>query len=94
LKRARRARRLSAAGLRSAILGFERLWSRMERVVVSSDLAMRAGALAHTHDLRGHDAVHLAAAEAVASTDTVFVAADHALCTAAARLGIAVARLP
>jgi uncharacterized protein len=94
LKRARRARRLTNATLRLAVLGFERLWNRMERIVVSSDLAMRAGALAHAHDLRGYDAMHLAAAETVAAPDTVFVAADGDLCTAAARLGIAVARLP
>ena len=93
LKRARRERRLTDTGLRLAIGGVARLWGRMERVGVSVDLALRAGALAHTHDLRGYEAVHLAAAEAVAAADMVFVAADHDLCTAAANLGLAVARV-
>jgi len=93
LKRARRDQRLTDSGLRLAIGGVERLWNRMERVGVTIDLALRAGTLAHVHDLRGYDAVHLAAAEAVAAADTVFVAAHHDLCTAAAKLGLAVARV-
>lgn len=93
LRRARRNRRLTDAALRRAVRDVERLWQRMESVTVSVDLAFRAGALAHTYDLRGSDAVHLAAAELVGAPDLVFVAADHDLCTAAARFGLAVARV-
>jgi uncharacterized protein len=93
LKRVRRERRLADDGLRDAIVEFERIWQRIERVGVSVDLATRAGALAHSHDLRGYDAIHLASAE-VTDTDLVFVAADSDLCAAATRLGLAVARLP
>ena len=93
LKKARCERRLTDAGLRLAIVGFEHLWSRVERVSVSVPLATRAGALAHAHDLRGYDAMHLASAEAVGGTAVVFVGADIDLCTAARRLGFAVARL-
>lgn len=93
LKRARRERRLGDAAFRLAIAGFERLWGYVERVRVDAGLAVRAGALAHEHDLRGYDAVHLAAAEAVAAADVVFVGADIDLCAAAGRLGLAVAHL-
>jgi hypothetical protein len=93
LKRARRDRRLSDQTLRRAIGRMEQLWERIDRVAVLVDLAVRAGELAHVYDLRGYDAVHLAAAEAVAMEDLVFVAADIDLCTAAGDLGLAVAQL-
>lgn len=93
LKRARRERRLGDAALRLAVAGFERLWRHVERVGVDAGLAVRAGVLAHEHDLRGYDAVHLAAAEAVAAADVVFVGADVDLCAAAGRLGFAVAHV-
>ncbi len=93
LKRARRERRLGDAELRLAVRGFERLWSRIERMSVPVPLAVRAGELAHTFDLRGYDAVHLAAAEALADGSLVLVCADRELCDAAAGLGLAVARV-
>lgn len=93
LKRAHRERRLTAAEMKTAIDGIGLVWERLERVGLSTVLAVRAGKLADAHDLRGYDAVHLAAAEAVASADMVFVAADRELCAAAARLGLAVARV-
>lgn len=93
LKRARRARRLTDARLRLAIADFEGLWGHVDRVSVSTVLATRAGRLAHDHDLRGYDAVHLASAESITGPDLVLVAADRQLCDAAHRLGLAVARL-
>jgi predicted nucleic acid-binding protein len=93
LKRARRDRRLRDAELRLAVRGMERLWAQVERILVSVPLAVRAGELAHTFDLRGYDAVHLAAAETLASAPVVFVGADGALCNAAAAMGLAVARV-
>lgn len=93
LKRARRERRLTESDLRAAVADLGGLWHRVNRVGVSARLAMRAGALAHVHDLRGYDAVHLASAEVVAAPDLVFVGADDALCDAAGRIGLAVARV-
>jgi len=91
LARARRDRRLSQAALSAAVSDFEALWAGIERILVSTPLATRAGELAHEHGLRGYDAVHLAAAESIAADDMVFMAADRALLAAARRLGLAVA---
>ena len=79
--------------MRQAVRGFGRLWNQVERMVVSVSLAERAGELAHAFDLRGYDAVHLAAAETLGDTPIVFACADRALCDAAADLGLAVARI-
>jgi len=93
LKKARRERRLGNAELRLAVRALERLWSRLHRMIVAVPLAVRAGELADAFDLRGYDAVHLAAAETLAAGASVFVAADRDLCNAAARLGLSVARV-
>jgi predicted nucleic acid-binding protein len=93
LKRARRDRRLRDAELRLAVRGVERLWAQVERILVSVPLAVRAGELAHAFDLRGYDAVHLAAAETLAAAPVVLVCADGSLCDAAAAVGLAVARV-
>jgi predicted nucleic acid-binding protein len=93
LARARRERRIGTSELRLATSGFELLWRRVERVQISTALAERAGELAHAHEMRGYDAVHLASAEALRSQTLVFVAADRALCDAARALGMNVARL-
>ena len=61
-------------------------------VEVTENLVRTAGQLASEQGLRCYDAVHLAAALAVADTDTVFVGGDRELLTAATRLGLAVAR--
>jgi uncharacterized protein len=52
--------------------------------------AHRGGELAQAHGLRGHDAVHLAAASAVADSDVVLVTGDSDLAKAANSIGIAV----
>jgi len=93
LKRACRDRRLRDAELRLAVRGVERLWVQVERILVSVALAERAGELAHAFDLRGYDAVHLAAAETLAAAPVAFVCADGPLCDAAAASGLAVARV-
>ena len=59
---------------------------------VTESLVWTAGRLAEEEGLRGYDAVHLAAALAVAGTDTVFISGDQELLAAAARLGLAVAQ--
>ena len=91
LAQARRNRRLTDASLKVSLADFETLWAGIERILVSVPLAIRAGALAQEHALRGYDAVHLASVEAIATDDVVFVAADGPLCGAARRLGLAVA---
>lgn len=93
LKRAARERRLTEAQLRYATSAFERLWAQVARIGVATPLARRAGTLAHEHNLRGYDAVHLASAELLRSDELVFVAADRDLSAAARRLGFAIARL-
>jgi len=86
LKRARRERRLTAPapacghGVRRP-LGAGRSGRRVDRP------ATRAGVLAHDHDLRGYDAVHLASAESIAWPDVVFVGADRDLCGRRSRAG-------
>ena len=56
----------------------ERLWDDATKVV------------SEEHGLRGYDAIHLAAARAIADEETVFVSGDRQLAGAAARLGLAV----
>lgn len=93
LRRAWREQRLGSGSLRLALAAFERLWRRLDRVLVTAELAEAAGALAHAHDLRGYDAVHLASAALVRAPEVVFVAADRALCAAATRIGLPVVAL-
>jgi predicted nucleic acid-binding protein len=93
LARARRDRRIGDGELRLAVSGFEGMWRHVERLQTTTDLAERAGALAHAYGLRGYDAVHLASAERLASREMVFVAADGTLCDAARQLGLAVSRV-
>jgi len=47
--------------------------------------------LAEEQQLRGYDAVHLAAAQTIADANTVFASGDHDLIAAAAHLGLTVA---
>jgi predicted nucleic acid-binding protein len=61
-----------------------------ERHKLTDTLAHRAGELAQAHGLRGYDAVHLAAASAVADSDVVLVTGDSNLANAANSIGIAV----
>ncbi len=58
--------------------------------VCPSGPVRRAGELAQAYSLRGYDAVHLAAASAVADSDVVLVTGDADLANAANSIGIAV----
>jgi hypothetical protein len=49
--------------------------------------------LAHEHELRGYDAVHLAAMLTLGTRETVLATADDAPCLAATSNALAVARL-
>ncbi len=85
----RRAKRLTAAGLRTAKAELELLWEQVSVVVVDTELVRAAGDLAEQDALRGYDAVHLAAA--IASQVTVVASADRQLLEAASGRGFAVA---
>ncbi|MGH9273998.1 MAG: type II toxin-antitoxin system VapC family toxin [Acidimicrobiales bacterium] len=88
LGRARRTGRLSAVGVRRGVEQLAHLWESVAQLVVDDALASAACRVALAHELRGDDAVHLAAA--IASADT-FVAADRRLLAAAQAAGLAVA---
>ena len=89
LAAARRHRRITATVLRDALAGLEVLWSQLSVVEVDEELMRLAGDLAETHNLRGYDAVHLAAAHLVGAG--VFSSADRRLCDAASASGFHVA---
>jgi predicted nucleic acid-binding protein len=85
---AQRDGRLSSSGHREAVEELAGLWLEIDGIVLTEDLAMRAGELAETFALRGYDAVHLASAEAIADPDMTLVTADRDLASAAASLGM------
>ena len=94
LAQATRLGRLTARQLRDAVNGFDSLFEEIDLVEVDDVLARRAGQLAEVRQLRGYDAVHLAAAERVRDPNVVVIAGDGALLEAAAAEGMAVGELP
>jgi predicted nucleic acid-binding protein len=94
LAQAERLDHLTARQLREAVTEFESLFEEIELVEVDDVLARRAGDLAEVRQLRGFDAVHLAAADRVRDPNVVVIAGDGALLEAAAAEGLAVAELP
>ncbi len=86
LAAAHRGRRLTAAQLRSAIAELGALVSDLHIVPVTDELVATASELADAEELRGYDAVHLAAALTIDAT--VLTSADAALCAAASRRGL------
>jgi uncharacterized protein len=90
LAQARRGGRLDPAAADASLAQLEHLYQQLDRIEVDDDLVRRAGALADELDLRGYDAVHLAAVERVAGDRTVLLTGDGDLLRAAPRLGIAV----
>lgn len=93
LARALRSGRLPRGRQGEAIARLERLVEDLAWTETTERLARRAGHLAEALALRGGDAVHLAAAEALVDEETVFVTADEGQRAAAGRLGLATARL-
>ena len=89
LAAARRQGRISAAVLGRAVNGLDVLWSQLSVVEIDEVLMRLAGDLAASHNLRGYDAVHLAAAHLVGAD--VFSSADGRLCMAASASGLHVA---
>jgi uncharacterized protein len=94
LVQAERLGRLTSRELRDAVTEFHSLFEEIDLVEVDDALARRAGELAEVRQLRGYDAVHLAAANRVNDPDVVVVAGDGALLDAATAEGMTVAGLP
>jgi uncharacterized protein len=94
LAQAERLGRLTARQLRDAVTAFDSLFEEIDLVEVDDALARRAGELAEARQLRGYDAVHLAAADRVRDPNVVVIAGDGALLDAAAAVGMTVAELP
>lgn len=93
LGRAARSRRLGPAELPAARALVARLWSDVDRIGLTEQLARWAGELDETHGLRADDAVHLASAVTVPGDDLVLVAADGDLLEAARAVALTTARL-
>lgn len=90
LARAHRLRRVTRPQLTAAVSELDSIVEQIDHVEVTPELAQTAGALAEHHGLRGYDAVHLAAARAVADDDLVLVTGDTDLATAASNIGITI----
>ena len=93
LAAARRARRLTATGYRTAVTDLETLHSAALIVGIDESLARQAGELAEENHLRGYDAVHLASALRLGA-QTTLISWDDRLKEAAIAAGLAVAPAP
>lgn len=91
LAQAHRMARLTQHEFATAVDQLDVLTSQMSFIEVTEHLVRAAGALAELHQLRGYDAVHLAAVQAMADGDAVLVSGDRRLIDAAAREGVATA---
>ncbi len=90
LAKARRMGRLTSGQLEQAVRELDSIIAEVDHIEVTAELAHAAGELAQAHDLRGYDAVHLAAAIALADGDLVAVTVDAHLAAAATDVGIVV----
>lgn len=76
----------------SAVAQARRQLSRLDQVLLSTDLVDRAATLAPQVQLRSLDATHLAAAQVVGADLRAVVTYDHRMADAAQDLGMAVER--
>lgn len=90
LAQAQRLGRLTRGAHARSVESLHAIAAEVAIVEVTEALVRTAGQLAEDQGLRGYDAVHLAAALAVADTDTVFLSGDQVLLAAATRVGLAV----
>jgi uncharacterized protein len=74
----------------AAASDWDLFWASMRPVELSAEVERAAGSLAAAHQLRGADAVHLASALALGSTDLTVAVWDKRLHAAAAAVGLAV----
>lgn len=93
LARAHRMGRLDNRRLRSARAEIQMYIDEAVAIDVDETVARRAGDLAERHALRAYDAVHLASVEVIADEQTLLVAADGDLISAARAHGIATTAL-
>lgn len=82
---------LTASQASAATADWELFWASMRPVELSADVEQSAGSLAATHQLRGADAVHLASALALGSTELTVAVWDQRLHAGAVAVGLAVA---
>lgn len=92
LAQAARGERIDQRQLRRAVTELLNVYGQLDLVEVTDPLVRRAGTLSETHALRGYDALHLAAADAVHDSELIFVSGDAGLCKAAGDRGMQVAR--
>ena len=95
IARARRMERLKGQQYHTAIDKLDYICAQFDYIELNERLSSRAGYLADMLNLRGYDAVHLAAAESGANQEEELqmVTGDIALQSASARLGLKVAEL-
>ena len=91
LARAERKGRISKRQNKSAVSELEAIITEIDHVEITAELARNAGDLAQAHQLRGYDAVHLAAAMSALDAELVLVTGDNDLAGAARSLGLPVA---
>ena len=88
---ATRNRVLTASQASAAAEELDVFWESMRPVELSADVERMAGELASRHGLSGVDAVHLASAVALGSTDLVVAVWDKRLHSGVVAAGLAVA---
>lgn len=86
-----RAGRLSDSSFRSAKDQLEGRFQQVDVIEVTESLAREAGRLAESLALRAYDAVHLASALVLGTTDLVLVTWDRDLIRASGSVGLDVA---
>ena len=91
LARAERMGRITKSQHQVAVTELETIITEIDHVEITAQLARNAGDLAQAHQLRGYDAVHLAAAMAAFDAELVLVTGDNDLAGAARSLGLPVA---
>jgi uncharacterized protein len=91
LARAERMGRITKRQHLAAVAELETIATEIDHVEITAELARTAGDLAQANQLRGYDAVHLAAAMAALDAELVLVTGDNDLAHAARSLGLPVA---
>jgi predicted nucleic acid-binding protein len=91
LARAERMGRITRRHHLAAVAELDTVVTEIDHVEINAELARNAGDLAQAHQLRGYDAVHLAAAVAAFDEELVLVTGDNNLASAARAQGLPVA---
>lgn len=82
---------LTQSQVSAAMSDWDQFWASMRPVELSAAVEQNAGSLTATHQLRGADAVHLASALALGSTDLTVAVWDKRLHAGAVSVGLGVA---